>query len=270
MELRYYLYPSAYEGTLSGDIENNLKELNEVLTKHSDRYDIICYDYSLFNVLTANGKALMDVIYNGMSDVQFQRVIVPQLLYKLTIIQEHLANKASMDEIFKDSTNALWGILFEEEKLYNINCVDKYLKFRNYAILNALNKDNFRELKSLVFKKIVFTDNAISQITNVVDKMFKQIIARLIDLETYGRDWNEGGFSVKEVNERTSLNISDESDSVKQDDRLRQARYFTLPKNIGGKYCYLHIKTGMFRFHFYPDESEHIIYIAYVGSHLPL
>ena len=89
-------------------------------------------------------------------------------------------------------------------------------------------------------------------------------------LEAYGRNWNEGGFSIKAVNDRTALNISDESDTVKHNERLRQERYFTLPNSIGGKYCYLHIKTGMFRFYFYPDENEYVIYIAYVGPHLHL
>lgn len=270
MELRYYLYPPAYERRLSGDIENNLKELNKVLTEHNDRLDTFCYDCSLFDVITASGKALADVIFSGMSDVQFQRTIVPKLFNKLKLIQCHLTNMASMNEVFKNSINALWGILFEEEQLHNINSVDKYLKFKDNVIRKALNEDNFRDLKSLLFKKIVFTDKAIGQITTVGDKIFKQIVDRLIDLEAYGRNWNEGEFSIKAVNDRTALNISDESDTVKHNERLSQERYFTLPNSIGGKYCYLHIKTGMFRFHFYPDENKHVIYIAYVGPHLPL
>lgn len=56
-----------------------------------------------------------------------------------------------MNEVFKNSINALWGILFEEEQLHNINSVDKYLKFKDNVIRKALNKDNFRDLKSLLF-----------------------------------------------------------------------------------------------------------------------
>lgn len=269
MKLRYYLYPPAYTGTNSNAIENNLQDLNKVLTIHSDRYDTLCYDNSLFEISTATGATFMDVIYRGLPDVQFSRTVLPQMLNKLTILGHSLTDKACMDATFPDSQNALWGILFSEEQPYNITNVDKYLAFRSITVRKILNESNFRELKDLILKKLVFTDDVIKQITKVGNKIFTQIIDRLQELDRYNVEWQQGAFSIKTVNEQTSLNISDESDRIKNNEKLRMERYFILP-NIGGQYCYLHIKTGDFRFHFYPNEKEHRIYIAYVGPHLPL
>lgn len=62
--------------------------------------------------------------------------------------------------------------------------------------------------------------------------------------------------------------ISDESDTVKQKPKLKSARYFNIP-DVGGQYCFLHIKAGDLRIHIYPHEAKKIVYVAYIGSHLP-
>ncbi len=269
MKLRYYMYPPAYEGTTCNSIEHNLKELNKVLTKHSDMYDILCYDNTLFNVATEDNNTFADAIFSNLPDIQFRRVILPRIFTKLTVIENNLADKESMDTAFPDSRNALWGILFQEDKPYNLTNADKYLAFRYTTVREALNESNFRELRKLIFKNLVFTDDAISQITTVGDKIFNQIIDRLQELDRYSSKWLQGAFSIKDINGQTALNISDESDTVKNNEKLRRERYFTLP-DIGGQYCYLHIKTGDLRFHFYPDNKSHTVYIAYIGPHLSL
>jgi len=269
MKLRYYMYPPAYEGTTCNSIEQNLKELNKVLTKHSDMYDTFCYDNTLFNVATERNSTFAETIYSKLPDIQFRKVILPQILTKLTVIGNNLADKESMDTAFPESGNALWGILFHEDKPYNLTDADRYLAFRSVTVREALNEGNFRELRKLMFKNLVFTDDAISQITTVGNKIFNQIIDRLLELDRYSSEWTQGSFSIKGVNERTALNISDESDNVKTNEKLRRKRYFTLP-GIGGVHCYLHIKTGDLRFHFYPDDNSHTVYIAYIGPHLPL
>lgn len=269
MKLRYYIYPQAYNAADRISIEGNLKELNSVIFSLSDRYDIFCYDQSLFNVTTSEGNTLADVIFGDMPDVQFSRTVLPKMLNRLTIINRSLCDKSAMDEAFKDSENALWGIIFPTNEIYTLSTAQDYLRFRHTTIFNLLNENTFRELKSLLFKNLIFSDDAIEQITHVGDKNFHQLVSRLMDLERYNAQWTIGAFSTKDINAKTSLNVSDESDSVKGNEKLSRERLFSLP-NIGSKYCFLHIKTGDYRFHFYPNEENHRIYMAYIGPHLTL
>jgi len=66
------------------------------------------------------------------------------------------------------------------------------------------------------------------------------------------------------------VNISDESDSVKSKNQLKQQRYFKISDKLGSQYCYFHVKLGDIRMHIFPDENERVIYVAYVGAHLDL
>ena len=66
------------------------------------------------------------------------------------------------------------------------------------------------------------------------------------------------------------MNISDESDKVKNTPRLKRQRNFKISDKIGSQYCFFHIKLDTIRIHIYPEEQEKVIYIAYIGSHLDL
>ena len=64
--------------------------------------------------------------------------------------------------------------------------------------------------------------------------------------------------------------VSGESDTVKNKEKLRKQREFRLPTGIK-LFFEKHVKLSEgYRLYFYPDESEKVIYIGYVGSHLDL
>lgn len=267
MKLRYYIYPPSYLGGDCGELEANMKELTNTINFYSDVLDTFCYDNSFYSVLCANGETLMNLLFMKLPDRQFRIVVLPELLKRLAFIDVSIPDKETMDKIFLESENALWGMRFQEEKLYNIDNSEKFKKFKYETVRKNLSRDNFGELNRIIFRNLVFSENAIDQISIVSDKYFSQIISRLEQLDIFSASWKNGSFSIKSVNAQTSLNISDESDSVKNNEKLSRERYFVLPE-IGGHYCFLHIKTGDFRFHFYPNEENHRVYIAYVGSHL--
>lgn len=99
--------------------------------------------------------------------------------------------------------------------------------------------------------------------------MVKQIYERLLQLDHYLLyEWKKGAFNEGDVAAKPPLTISDESDSVKRDRAYNHHRYFRIPE-IGGQFCFLHIKTGALRFHIYPDDSRKTIYVPYIGPHLP-
>ena len=79
-----------------------------------------------------------------------------------------------------------------------------------------------------------------------------------------------GGFRLSVLQQEYGMDISDESDTVKNTPRLRQQRYFRISNERGRQYCFFHIKLGNIRVHIYPEEQERVIYVAYIGPHLDL
>ena len=268
---RYYLYPPAFSNACIQKIENNLKELNNVLTVHSDQYDIFHYDLSLFEVETNEKDKLADVLWGKLPDIQFSRIVLPQILTKLKVLQRNYTDIADFNSEYQDTLNALWGASFCIDHLCHIHNVNKYKEFRSESIKKILRKDNFKNLQNVICPSLYFTDEVFNSIAIGSDKVFNQILDRMIEFDKYVKMWCKlkTPFNIRDLNMNTSLRASDESDSVKNDEKKKRERYFTLPC-IGGQYCYLHIKTGDFRFHFYPDNNTRKVYIAYIGPHLTL
>lgn len=268
---RYYLYPPAFSKACIQEIENNLKELNNVLTVHCDQYDIFHYDLSLFEVETNEKDKLADVLWGKLPDIQFSRIVLPQILIKLKVLQRNYADLEDFNGEFNNTLNALWGVNFCLDHLCHIFNVNKYNEFRSESLKKILCKENFKKFQPLICSHLSFTDDVFNSIAIGSDKVFNQILDRMIEFDKYVKIWCKLKipFNVKDLNLKTSLTASDESDSVKNDEKKKRERYFILP-NIGGQYCYLHIKTGDFRFHFYPDNNTRKVYVAYIGPHLTL
>ncbi len=69
-----------------------------------------------------------------------------------------------------------------------------------------------------------------------------------------------------QLNAQTNLRVSGESDSTMR--FYSGQRRFKLPD--GRRELFeAHIKIGDLRFHFYPDNQEHKVYVGYIGPHLP-
>jgi len=100
----------------------------------------------------------------------------------------------------------------------------------------------------------------------IQSKYFDQIIERLKRLNNYVRDWIEGSYSDDEV-KQYGLTASGESPGTLS--KYGRLRRFKLP-NGERKLFEKHIKTGDLRFHFYPDNEAKIIYVGYIGKHLPI
>lgn len=93
-------------------------------------------------------------------------------------------------------------------------------------------------------------------------------------MNTFVQRWEEGEFVTYQheylADCGLSSTISGESENVTNDPTKKAEREFWLPR--GEKvYFQNHVKFGDgFRLHFYPDNQEKIIYIAYLGRHLKL
>lgn len=123
------------------------------------------------------------------------------------------------------------------------------------------------ERREEFFPHLVLCGSVEQQLTTTIgirSKYFNQIIERLKCLDAFAKDWTTGSFSDKEL-KRYGLNVSGESEHTMR--RYGRERRFRLPHG-GKEFFEKHIKTGDLRFHFYPYEESHRIYVGYIGPHL--
>ena len=120
------------------------------------------------------------------------------------------------------------------------------------------------------FPNLVFcgdTEKAFKGLS-VSDAMFNRLWdnLKLLNEHIVGSDSDE------ELREKTALDFTDESESVKNNPKLRRFREFTLPDGSSKEFFGLHVKNfpGAFRLHFLPDYPGNRVYIGYFGKHLPL
>ena len=122
------------------------------------------------------------------------------------------------------------------------------------------------ELRYEFFPHLVLCGEVEKQLTHlgIQSKFFAQIIEKLKRLNEYAKNWQNGSYSDTKA-KQYGLDVSGESEgTLKKYGRQRKFRLPNKKKSLFEK----HIKTGDLRFHFYPDEESHTIYVGYIGSHL--
>ena len=161
--------------------------------------------------------------------------------------------------------------------LYSLEVYEKYypvfIKERNSLLKRAL--DLFSQWRNL-FPYLAYCGKVQEQLLgwSTSNTVLRQVLESLTALNTFCEKWNDG--SIQEyTHERlraTGLNhkVSGESESVKNNETLKNERMFWLPN--GRKIFFeSHIKIAQgYRVHFYPDTSSRTIYIGYIGKHLRL
>lgn len=124
------------------------------------------------------------------------------------------------------------------------------------------------EKRAELFPKLIFCKETEVQIkAGHVPQYLPQVKKYLECLNRMSVDWTSemGGFDYKNRAQKYGLNISPESDCTKS----KYGRERTFAINDGTSRLFeLHVKTGNFRLHFYPDETTRNIYIGYIGEHL--
>ena len=119
------------------------------------------------------------------------------------------------------------------------------------------------------FPNLIFFGDAPKQLQNLqLSKVvFAQLWTTLVKLSDYCE--SNGTYSLMDITEKTGLTASDESETVKNNPKLRRYREVTLE---GQKiFVGYHTKnfSGAMRLYFYPNSTEKSIYISYFGKHLP-
>ena len=122
------------------------------------------------------------------------------------------------------------------------------------------------ERRDEFFPHLVLCGEVEKQLTSlgIQSKFFDQIIEKLKRLNEYAQNWQIDSYS-DQAARQYGLDVSGESEgTLEKYGRQRQFRLPNKKKQLFEK----HIKTGDLRFHFYPDEETHTIYVGYIGTHL--
>lgn len=125
------------------------------------------------------------------------------------------------------------------------------------------------ERRKEFFPHLILCENIEVQLKRsfgICSRYFNQLVDHLKKLDAFAKEWTSGGFN-KKVLKKYGLKVSGESTGTMA--RYGYERRFRLPSGRR-EFFEMHIKTGLLRFHFFPDEKEHLVYVGYIGPHLPV
>jgi len=198
---------------------------------------------------------------------QYEQAI-SKFIEQLTTTDEYINNEELFDMLFQDTANAFLGINFSTTKISDAKWIinnDTFQVFKNNNLW-SINYKNLWLKRELLFPNLILCGEVEEQIYQIgTSSHFNQIVNKLKEFNTAIQDWKNGNFSYKEINQKYALIISPESDQTMA--KYKNERKFRLPTG-DSEYCELHIKAGDLRFHFYPNNSNRNVYIAYIGPHL--
>lgn len=259
----YYLFNPSYLNASTKELEDNLQTLQQIYTSRKS-YEKFLKNDSIWDVIVEDGS-FAEVAFSCFEDKQFAFQVLPNLMEQLTSIEPPIDTIIDFNNRCK-IYNAFYGLNFKDVPLdfciFDLPSYNLFFEKNNWD----LTPQSFWQRKEDLFSKVVLCSDVKGQIEAIGGTYLEQIVAKIRELDNYVKNnWNEGGFSYRDANKSSALNISPESSSTMQKEELKNLRYFSLPD--GRRECFeLHIKTGNLRFHFYPENFQ--IYIGYIGHHL--
>lgn len=263
----YYLQDRAYYYASDLDVVNHIQSLSKILSNADSN------DHFLKSADFEKGKYdRWDDIGGFLSSSRVPSAIRtriwPSIQKRIKVIPMNFMSLISMNQNILHTSNAFLGPKFSSHALGLIINYNQYVHFKTTLTTNNVDGTNFGKSCNILLKNVIVTNDAKNKVKSLGQDI-KSIFMKLLELEDYVRSyWTKGAFSIENVKANTKLDISDESDSVKNDPMLNHYRHFRIPE-IGGKDCFIHIKKGGWRFHIYPDDGSRKIYVPYIGPHLP-
>lgn len=185
------------------------------------------------------------------------------------------------NEFWKQKNNRFFGDTINEEgefisfskeliQLFDINSLNSIKltnKFITYSKISS-GQDLWEQWDNL-FPNLIKCDNIKHCLYDNPERNHIQKIIEQLDLLQHYFETLQGSFSLNEL-KTLGIDVSDESDSVKNNSKLSELRLFTLPDG-SREYFYYHVKFfGKFetRLHFLPIPNSSKCYVGYIGKHL--
>lgn len=264
----YYLQHRSYYKAGPESVIAHINQLNAIISQ-ADEYDHFM-KYRDFMKCAYDRKRTIQDFLNGQQVGGFvQTRLLPELFRRIKDIDPGFMGLKDMDLTCTRTTNAFLGPFFSTPFNRLLISYDDYSHFRLFYATQNVTGNRFACCCKIALKRIILGDIAIRNV-RPLGKEAEQIFKDLQALNQYICDhWRKGPLDVRDVAAKSNITISDESETTKKSPRYKKLRYFIIP-GLGGRFCFLHIKSGRGkRFHIYPDENNQIIYVPYIGSHLP-
>lgn len=264
----YYWHDRSFYYASITETEEHLRELNKIIVRDSQLSEF--YRWKNFENAPYGKKKTIALMMNELTDRQLYLKVLPFIMQRFQTIERPFFLPTDMDTRFPRMHNAFLGPRFvnvKQSKCF-IKNEREFLEYRAAVISNTISGNNLPEYCGLMLKHIIITEEGYAKarpLGDELDKLYKDMVA--LDRYIANGNWT-GQFNVHGL-QRCNVNISDESDSIKQNPKKKSYRYFKIPQN-GSQYCFLHIKENNLRIHIYPDEKRKIVYVPYIGPHLPL
>lgn len=264
----YYLQGRSYYYASKDEVIFHLQQLNSIILR-ANANDHFYRSVDFHNFPYDKYNNVGQLFESQVLPRQVRERVLPMIDRRVKIIKQSFMSITDMDKVYNKTKNAFFGAWFYHKDIRLICSCTEFLEFRRLMVRQIISNKNFKACCGVRLQDVIVTEEAFQNVPSI-GKVAKQVFFQLIMLDEYVSEmWKDGAFNEADVSSKTSLTITDESDTVKQMPHLRQFRYFRIP-SIGSQYCYLHIKLGGYRIHIYPDNVNHKIFVPYIGKHLPL
>ena len=266
--LNYYLQERAYTGATIAEVENSFREIAAMLEDRCN-LDFFCMNSNFLSTKWHKKLQIYNLLYDEDSQIDnsIRNKVAP---YVLRRIMQSYGPYSNIDNFRQDAGPKkgcyFLGAKFPAQQEYEIKKYTEYISKREKFLKENITPRVCEKYLSCLLRRVVLTKEGLENL--IYAPYFKATVEDLITLEKYiSENWNSGRFDLNSVRLHTSLDISDESDTVKNNPKKLLQRNFYITEKLGYKVCLIHIKIGEERVYIYPDNTERKIYIPYIGGH---
>lgn len=261
----FYLQESSFQWILIDEIEQVLSSINEIIINSNslDTFyqfeDIICVRSSIYR------KNICDILMSSTKTQYLLYRVLPYISRRIHSGYGPYRNLVQFQKKVNKPSHAFMGGKFIYSRNYELTTLSDFFRFRDDNIRKNINRTNFNKYYKYLFPNIILLGDVVDKLKSF--PVYDEIVRILMELQ----EWllNNENPNHYSLNQLTTIDISDESQTTKNDPHLHRFRQFTIPR-VGSVYCDMHIKVNIqYRMHIYLDSINKLIYIPYIGNHLP-
>ncbi len=265
--INYFFCPQTFDSEVIDEMVRCLNDLNEAVLYSNSRVEKFYHDQSLYSLYNKDGNMVYQMICNANPELCYR--VLPAMFRRFQVVpSDVICEDLNVLKVKFPIECCLFGMYHNPIDRYHIGCVADFLKSRILIARSMVTPNTFKELSSMLFNKIKFTNNALRQYLAMEQGQMNNLLNVFIRMDDYCMNWNEGSIQVSKMQSDYGIVISDESDTVKNDGRLSAQRKFFVTEKWGMQYCFQHVKFGALRIYIFPDTGHRMIFVTYIGKHL--
>ncbi|MBX9783401.1 MAG: hypothetical protein K2X48_08925 [Chitinophagaceae bacterium] len=247
------------------DFENGVRNLTNVIANRDNGTDTFLRHEDFWQYQTIHGYC-----YEMPTRINKELIgLSIKLFNSFNAIPIYIPNETDFDILYPGDCNGFNGFDFTPTAIPANKQITELISFtqfkQNCATHNAYNSIlDFWNSRAALFPNLIFCERVWEQISHlsVNDDRFKLINEKLKRLNAFTRQWTAGVFDFK------SLGLENSPDTPTRVANTLALRTFDCP-GIGNRVFSLHIKWSygreFFRLYYFPNETNHRVYIGYIG-----